>query len=233
MSPSGKNKHRVRVRSGRSWGNHPGRWSDHALPSGSEFRSSPSGVDTRHSTQQPSFALLNGQIHRPARPPTAKLGSYRLRVAAPQRSGRIFLAGEMTDCCSAGQAAPQGSVAHRPGYQGPHSGSPRCSCRDPVGTARHGGPSTHPLGPSTDRIGRRRLGNRNDRRRATWRAGGFVAPFVPWFLTPSCLAGTGPPVGPPASVAGTGLLGLSAQPDVRAPVWSGNSTSVALPPTPW
>jgi hypothetical protein len=34
---------------------------------------------TRHPTQQQSFALLNGQIHRAACPPTAKLGLILLR----------------------------------------------------------------------------------------------------------------------------------------------------------
>ena len=56
-------------------------------------------VDLRHTTIMPPpwpehrAAALAGAL--------GAFAEYRLRVAAPQRSGRIFLAGEMTGCCGA------------------------------------------------------------------------------------------------------------------------------------
>jgi hypothetical protein len=85
-------------------------------------------------------------------------------VTAPQRSGRIFLAGEMTGCCGAGQAAPQGFVA-----QGPVGrmalGVAALPLPRPRGTVPPRWPRVHPAWPPPwNRIGGRRLGNRKERR---------------------------------------------------------------------
>jgi hypothetical protein len=72
---------------------------------------------------------------------------YWLRVAAPQRSGRIFLAGEMTGCCGADQDYFQGlfEVPPNQGQQTVLGGL----CADPLRPrgkqALHGGPEYLPL----------------------------------------------------------------------------------------
>jgi hypothetical protein len=56
-------------------------------------------VDLRHATIMPPPCRSMGPLPWPA--PLGDVAGYGLRVAAPQRSGRIFLAGEMTGCCGA------------------------------------------------------------------------------------------------------------------------------------
>jgi hypothetical protein len=56
-------------------------------------------VDLRHTTIMPPHGRSIGPLPWPA--PLGAFAEYGLRVAAPQRSGRIFLAGEMTGCCGA------------------------------------------------------------------------------------------------------------------------------------
>jgi hypothetical protein len=144
-------------------------------------RTTPASESTR-STERPtgpqSVALLIRAID-----------VFTVRVAAPQQSSRIFLAGEMTDCCGAGTAAPQGSVAHRPRYQGPHSGSPRCSCRDPVGTAPSRWPEYASPWPQHGSYRPSTAWQPERRRRATWCAVASSRHSCPGSCTPSCLAG--------------------------------------------
>jgi hypothetical protein len=56
-------------------------------------------VDLGHSTIMPPSWPGIGPLSWPAL--LGAFAEYGLMVAAPQRSGRIFLAGEMTGCCGA------------------------------------------------------------------------------------------------------------------------------------
>ena len=56
-------------------------------------------VDLGHVTIMPPSWPGHRALPRPA--PLGAFAEYGLMVAAPQRSGRIFLAGEMTGCCGA------------------------------------------------------------------------------------------------------------------------------------
>jgi hypothetical protein len=88
--------------------------------------------------------------------------SHRVRVTAPQRSGRIFLAGEMTGCCGAGRAPPPRVSPPTEGLAGRHFGAAAPTLPGHRGIRPfHGGPECSLLGPRVDRIGRPGFGNRN------------------------------------------------------------------------
>jgi hypothetical protein len=157
-----------------------------------------------------------------------RYGCYGVRVAAPQRSGRIFLAGEMTDCCGAGTALyPKGSVAHEPGLPGPHSGSPCAPAQTPWEQAPHGGlkyASPWPPAWIVSAIDGLATGSS---------VGGYVA----WRLASSrrspcsvhrlASPGTDLPSALLRVLLILGCLGSRRSLMIGAPVWFGNSTSVA------